>query len=87
MTGNFLKTLLGWFQFNAGISFCIISNPSKDLPHLEGYRLTSALNFLASIHLSLEFADNQIQPQQCANDLYLMDLAISASFKPKQTNK
>jgi hypothetical protein len=80
MTGVLLKTVLGWFQFNAGISFCVLANPSPATPYLEGYWLSSVRTFLASIHGSLEFMDNQIQPTQREGDTYLMDIALASKL-------
>jgi hypothetical protein len=82
MTGSLLKTVLGWFQFNACVSFCVIANPSPDIPYLEGYWLCSVRTFLALINGSLEFADNQIQPKQREGDTYLMDLALPSKLNP-----
>ena len=62
MTGVLLKTVLGWFQFNAGVSYCIMTNPGPELSHLKGNWLSSVRLFLRSICGSLELADPQIQP-------------------------
>jgi hypothetical protein len=37
MTGSLLKTVINWFQYNAGVSYCVLANPSPDIPYLEGY--------------------------------------------------
>jgi exonuclease III len=80
MTGSLLSIVLGWSQFNAGVSYCIMTHPSTDLPHLEGNWLVSVRLFLKSIHGSLELYDPQIQPPQRDGDVYLMDLALSANL-------
>ena len=36
MTGVLLKIVLGWFQFNAGVSYPVLAHPAPKLPHLEG---------------------------------------------------
>jgi hypothetical protein len=41
MVGKFLRIILGWFQFHARVSYCIMSNPRPILPHLEGRWLLS----------------------------------------------
>jgi hypothetical protein len=80
MTGSLLKIVIGWFQFNAGVSYCVLANPSPAIPYLEGYWLCSVRNFLASIHGSLEFVDDQIQPAQREGDTYLMDIALASQL-------
>ena len=80
MVGSLLFTVLGWFQYNAGVSYCIMTNPSPHLPHLEGRWLLSVRDFLRSIHGSLQFTDAQIQPPQRLRDSYLMDIALGAQF-------
>jgi hypothetical protein len=87
MVGTLLFNVLGWFQFNAGVSYCILHNPSTLLPHLEGRWLVSLRDFLRGIHGSLNFADSQIQPAQRSNDVYIMDVALAATFsKPELRN-
>jgi hypothetical protein len=80
MTGSLLKTVISWFQYNAGVSYCVIANPSPDIPYLEGYWLCSVWTFLVSIHGSLEFVDNQIQPKQGEGDTYIMDIALASQL-------
>jgi hypothetical protein len=80
MTGSLLKTVIGWFQCNAGVSYCVLANPSLNIPYLEGYWLCSVWTFLASIHGSLAFADNQIQPKQRKGDTYIMDIALASQL-------
>jgi hypothetical protein len=80
MVGSLLFTVLGWFQYNAGVSYCIMSNPGPVLPHSEGRWLLSVRDFMQSIHGSLEFTDPQIHPPQRICDSYLMDIAIGANF-------
>ena len=81
MTGTLLNIVLGWYQFNDGVSFCALTKPEVALPHLEGNWLNSVRLFLKSIHGSLEFSDPQILPTQWRGDIHLMDLAISSRFK------
>ena len=84
MTGVLLKIVLGWFQFNAGVSYPVLADPAPALPHLEGNWLCSVRSFLSSIHGSLELADDHIQPIQRLRDQYLMDLATPGFFNNQE---
>jgi hypothetical protein len=84
MTGSLLSIVLGWFQFVAGVSYCVITHPHITIPHLEGNWLSSVRSFLEFIHGSLEFSDPQSHPLQRDGDLYLMDLALSSSLKASE---
>jgi hypothetical protein len=84
MTGALLKIVMGWFQFNAGVSYPVFAYPALELPHLEGKWLCSVRRFLHSIHGSLDLNDNQIQPPQRLHDQYLMDLALPGPFSSRE---
>jgi hypothetical protein len=70
-----------------GVSFCVLTNPSPDIPYLEGYWLCSVRTFLASIHGSLEFADSQIQPKQHKGDIYLMNQPPASKLNPHELRR
>jgi hypothetical protein len=84
MVGSLLHHVLGWFQYNVGVSYCILQHPGPPLPHLEGQCFLSVRDFLRSVHGSLEFSDQQITPKQRLHNFYLMDLALQAKFSPSE---
>lgn len=87
MVSKLLHVRLGWFQFNTGILYCIMSNPQPSSPHFKGRWLVSVRFFLWYIHGSLESKDLQIWPTQCSRDLYIMDLVLASNLiKPEIWN-
>ena len=86
--GRLLKCALSWLQLSVGVSFSVLDQTTKDLPHMESKWIASLRTFLSTVHASILLDDPVIPPLQRDNDSYIMDHILdSHQFKPYEIRK
>jgi hypothetical protein len=68
-----IRIALDWCQLIAGVSYPILDNPGRKIPHEEKGWITTLRRFLNAKHLSIHLTSSWTEPQQQEGDFHLMD--------------
>ena len=78
--GKLLRIALEWFQIQAGVSFSILTDVKRSLPHLESKWIGSLRDFLAKYDMYLQLDNVAIPKLKRKYDVYLMDLILESTM-------
>jgi hypothetical protein len=74
--GVLMRIAISWFQEQVGVSFFMLENPHRPLPHLESKWFASVRNFLHTIKAGISIYSLEVPQLQRQNDVYLMDVIL-----------
>jgi hypothetical protein len=85
--GDFFQILLDWTQYHAGVSFSILDQTHRHLPHLEPGWVPGIRLFLGGLRANI-FTPTMILPRPLrVHDCILVDDILANDFKPRLVTK
>ena len=85
--GTFLQIGLDWTQLHAGVSFSIMENTTRSLPHLETGWFPATRKFLGSVDASMHIPTTVLPQLLRDKDCILMDDLLANEFKDGAVTK
>lgn len=75
----FKCVLLAWLQVSVGVSYPLLEQPTRNLPHSEAMWVTSMRAFLSTTGTSIQLDEPIVPPRQREGDEYIMDMILAAN--------
>ena len=86
--GRLLKCSIAWLQLSVGVSYPVLEQPARPLPHMESLWLASMRQFLALTNTAIQLDDPCLPALQRENDAYIMDMILHCNhYTPNEIKK
>ena len=73
--GRLLRITLAWYQYQAGVSYPVLTNPTTDLSYTQSNFIPAVRNYLCKIQGSIKVDKPYIYPKLRSNDKSIMEIA------------
>ena len=73
--GNLMRITLSWFQYQVGVSYAGLTNPSPKLVYVQSNFIPVVRDYLCTIHGTIEVDTPYIYPKLRTNDIPIMEAA------------
>ena len=70
-----IRITLSWFQYQAGVSYAVFTNPIPKLAYLQTNFIPAVQDYLQTIHGTIEVDTPYINPKLRTNDITIIEVA------------